>query len=79
MLTLAINNNPSYSLNYYNLACAYSCVGEIEKGLEALENAIEKGYEDLGWIYKDGDLKNVRNHPRFPQLIEKLRNKLKSK
>lgn len=72
LLTRAVNYAPFFDNAYYNLACAYACLGDIGKGLDSLEKAVELGYDDLGWIQRDGDLKNLRNTPRYQRLIQKL-------
>lgn len=78
LLNEAIENDPSDSLSRYNLACAYATIGEIEKGLDALEQAVKSGYTDLGWILKDGDLRPLHSSPRFQKIIEDLRQQLQT-
>ena len=77
MLQKAVKISPHDSLLYYNLACAYACLNKIDKALEVLETSISKGYEDLNWILKDGDLRNIHHTKRFKKIIQKLRQKLK--
>lgn len=76
MLQKAIRCNPHNALTYYNLACAYSCLGQINKALDALETSVRKGYDDVKWIQKDGDLRTLHNQPRFKKLVKKLKEKL---
>ena len=76
ILKQAIANDPYFAIAYYNMACAYSSLGEIEAGMDALEKAVALGYEDLGWIQKDGDLGNLKKSPRFQKLVEELARRL---
>jgi tetratricopeptide (TPR) repeat protein len=59
----------------YNLACSYSNLGNKQAALDALEKAIELGYDDFSYMLKDPDLENVRKHPRFKAILESLRKK----
>ncbi|MFN0009004.1 MAG: hypothetical protein ACKVXR_13970 [Planctomycetota bacterium] len=72
----------------YNLACAYSLKGELDKAFEWIDKAAEWGWgEGEGQIYgmdakgrisevemlkQDPDLENVRKDPRFEKVIERL-------
>ncbi len=57
---------------HYNLACYYSLTGDIEKGIEALAEAIRKGYSNREWLEKDPDLESLRNHPDFTKIPRRL-------
>jgi tetratricopeptide (TPR) repeat protein len=50
----------------------YSILGETDKALEALDRAVRLGDERAEWFQRDPLLKNVREHPRFKQIIESL-------
>jgi hypothetical protein len=50
----------------------YAVLGEKEKALDWLDRATSKGDERLEWFQRDPLLKNVREHPRFKQIIESL-------
>ena len=56
----------------YNLACSYSLVGQPDKAISALENAIELGYLDVEHINEDSDLDNIRSDPRFLNVLARL-------
>jgi hypothetical protein len=60
-------NRPVY---LYNIACAFSRMGELERGLAALEEAVVAGYAELSWLERDGDLDFLRGDPRFTQIVE---------
>ena len=59
--------------NYYNAACLYSRMGEVEKALEFLRTALEKGYHDFAHMEMDDDLDNVRQLPAFMELIRQYK------
>lgn len=60
---------PDDPIVYYNLACSYSLVGDIDASLTALRNAVKRGYGDLNFINKDADLENARKDRRFKRLM----------
>ncbi len=60
---------------FYNLACSYSLLDEVEKALVALEKAVRLGYDDARWLVKDPDLKNLRQDRRFARLYARLSKK----
>ncbi|BBM86009.1 TPR end-of-group domain-containing protein [Candidatus Uabimicrobium amorphum] len=71
-LNKAVAVSPKDGITYYNLACAYSVAGRVELAMDALEKSVDYGYTDLDWMLKDGDLRNVRKHPRFVKLVKRL-------
>lgn len=60
----------------YNLACSYSLVEDLDKALETLKKAIKCGYEDICYLEKDKDLKNLHKDQRFKRYISQLKKKL---
>lgn len=44
---------------YYNLACTYSLLGDVRKGVRNFEKAIAAGYMDYAHIQEDSDLDNI--------------------
>ncbi len=54
---------------HYNLACSLALVGEKNRAIAALKKAIGLGYHDFEHLKQDGDLKNLREDPRFVSLI----------
>lgn len=65
--------------NYYDAACLYARMGEQKKALDALEIAFKKGFHRFYHIDIDNDMDNIRNLPRFKELMQKQREKYKSK
>lgn len=56
----------------YNVACLYALEGEVDKAIDCLEDAIDVGFGNKGWIEQDPDLASIREHPRFQGLLERL-------
>lgn len=63
----------------YNLACAFSMVGNVDKALELMEQSIQAGrpVRMLEWALFDPDLALARKDPRFYEVIETWRKKAK--
>ncbi|HKO98570.1 MAG TPA: tetratricopeptide repeat protein [Pyrinomonadaceae bacterium] len=60
------------ALAYYNLACGYARLGQKEKALEALSNAVNSGYTDRNQFETDPDLASVRSESRFKDILARL-------
>lgn len=56
---------PDNRLVFYNLACSYSLLNQLDEAFAALDSAIKPGYTDVRWLEKDPDLENVRRDVRF--------------
>lgn len=57
---------------HYNLACSLALLGQREEALDALEHAVELGYDDVEHLLADEDLKPLRDDPRFREVVELL-------
>ncbi len=71
-ITRALAIDPEDSATFYNCACAYSKLGDLERAIDLLEEVLRRGssfYKD--WMVHDSDIDPLRNHPRFRQLLEK--------
>lgn len=66
---------PDSALVFYNLACSYSLLKQLDKAFAALDRAVKLGYDDARWLTKDPDLENLRTDSRF----EKIRTGLAKK
>ena len=64
---------PHNPLVFYNLACSYSLIGEVDLAATALEKALVLGYRDFKWLAKDPDLRTLRKHPVFREIQAKIR------
>lgn len=60
---------------HYNLACAYATLGDIERSLDRLEQAMSSNaLESLQeYMKNDSDLDVVRSHPRYQALVERMK------
>lgn len=66
-----LENSDSRTGGTYDAACLYSLMGETEKALEYLEQALERGYRRFAHMNVDRDLNNIRSTVEYKQLIEK--------
>lgn len=66
---------PDNALVFYNLACSYSLMKQLDAAFAALGQAVKLGYDDARWLIKDPDLDNLRQDNRF----EKIRSDLSKK
>ena len=64
---------PSNPTVFYNLACSHSLTGEFDQAAAALERALALGYRDFNWMAKDPDLHNLRQHPLYRGIQDKIR------
>lgn len=55
---------------YYNLACLYAQMNEIDESLWYLKVAMEIDGDVKHWVRKDADLKNVAKSPAFKKMME---------
>jgi tetratricopeptide (TPR) repeat protein len=69
---------PRDPLVFYNLACSYSLNRDFTQAANALEQALNLGYNDFKWLAKDPDLRPLRKQPVYQSIEEKIR-KLKIK
>jgi len=53
-------------------AAFYALLGEKEKALEWLDRAARNGDERLEWFQRDPLLANIREEPRFKQILESI-------
>jgi tetratricopeptide (TPR) repeat protein len=63
---------PDNALVFYNLACSYSLLENVDAGFAALERAVKLGYRDSQWLAKDPDLVNLRKDRRFDAIRRDL-------
>src|SRR5579863_7562964 len=57
----------------YNLACSYSLTGNFNQAAAALTRALDQGYRDFKWLAQDPDLEDLRKHPLFQSVRDKMR------
>jgi tetratricopeptide (TPR) repeat protein len=56
----------------YNLACGYARLGQKDKAILALEQAVDAGFRDKNQFTTDEDMNPLRAEPRFQALLQKL-------
>jgi len=66
----ALELSPGDSLMFYNGACLYAVLGEKQRALDALRQAMALGYSSLAWIKHDPDLDSLRGDPEFIELTK---------
>ncbi len=62
---------PKDPIAFYNLACSYSHLENLDAAFDALHRAFDLGYRDYRHLLKDPDLENVRRDRRFKRLLDK--------
>jgi len=66
----SMKNAPMDSIIQYNGACFFSLAGDYEHALDCLENCLIKvGNINREWLIHDSDMDNIRNHPRYDQIV----------
>jgi tetratricopeptide (TPR) repeat protein len=53
----------------YNRACFESLCGNVDEALALLKIAIEKELSDKEWAKEDPDFENLRDDPRFWEIV----------
>ena len=64
---------PDAYSTYYNVACAYSIMGDRDGALAMLEAALKHGRGNLEWIERDPDFDSMRSDPRFEAFMKRVR------
>jgi tetratricopeptide (TPR) repeat protein len=64
---------PRNPLVFYNLACSYSLNSDLDLAAAALEKALSLGYNDFKWLARDPDLRQLRKHPLYRTIEDKIR------
>ena len=64
--------------NYYDLACAYSLLGETELAFSTLEKTLEEGYNNFSHLRRDIDFEPIRGE-RLDSLIAKYEAKVQER
>jgi tetratricopeptide (TPR) repeat protein len=63
--------DPTHADSYYNLFCLKARQGNQAVAFEWLEQALQKGFDDMDLLYADTDLADTRLLPQFGWLLEK--------
>jgi tetratricopeptide (TPR) repeat protein len=65
-----LNYYPDDAQTHYNVACMYSRLNQLDKSIEWLKKAIDKGFTDWESIKTDEDLDNVRDSTAYQEFIK---------
>jgi serine/threonine protein kinase/Tfp pilus assembly protein PilF len=60
---------------YYQIACVYAVLRETQKAMEWLERSVHTGFSCWPFFRIDPNLQNLREEPKFQQLIADLEHK----
>lgn len=71
----ALIARPDEFATAYNLACTFSLLGDHERALQLLDDAVRYGRGNLAWIEHDPDFDPLRGLPRFVAIVNRLREK----
>jgi len=66
----AIRIDPTFVDPFYNLACLHSTLKDVKRSLFYLKKAVSLNNEARQWAKADEDLKNLRGHREYEQIIE---------
>lgn len=66
---------PDNDESYYGAACLYCRMGEYDKAMSFLRQALEKGYRDFAHINNDEDLDALKQRDDFKALVNELKQK----
>ena len=61
----ALEINPDDARMLYNGGCLYSRLGEVQRAVEMLQQAVARGFSDVGWMKHDADLTALRDNAEF--------------
>ena len=57
---------------YFNMACAYARLKNLDKSFEMLGRAVDEGFANRNTLETDTDLSELRNDARFAQLLARV-------
>ncbi len=63
------NTEYAWTSILYNMACAYSLLGNSDSAMTYLQRTIDAGFQDYDHLLQDSDLDPVRADARFPRLL----------
>lgn len=66
---------PDDPIAFYNLACSYSLLNDIDKAFRSFKKAVNNGYFDFDHVERDDDLSNLREDWRFRRYFSRIKSK----
>jgi len=61
----AIEISPDDPMMLYNCACLHARLGETQRALDLVRQAIARGHLNFGWMRNDPDMASLRDNPEF--------------
>ena len=71
-LRRALELDPDDSVLLYNVACNLAVMGNTNAAIRYLGQAIDNGVVNAAWMRNDKDLANLREDPRFSELLRRV-------
>ena len=68
----ALTADPEEPLVLYNIACAYAVLGDNDRAIQCLEQAVDRGAKWRAWIENDPDFTSLRAHPGFETVLARF-------
>jgi TolB-like protein/tetratricopeptide (TPR) repeat protein len=68
----ALSIDPRDATALYCVGYVYALAGQVERGLDLLERAVDTGFGAADWIVHDPDWEKAREHPRFRAVLARL-------
>ena len=68
-LVRLVPDNPTV---HYNLACSLALLNRKDDSMDALEAAVDLGYDDTAFLRDDDDLVALRGELRFERILRRL-------
>ena len=68
----AIAVDPEDPMLLYNVACTYGVLGKTDECLNALEQAVSKGWGDRSWLEHDSDMDSIRDTARYKAIVQAM-------
>jgi hypothetical protein len=64
--------DPDDPMLLYNVACTYASLNRVDDALDALEQSVDRGFGDKGWMETDSDLDSLHGSQRYNALVQRM-------
>ncbi len=71
-------SQPGQARHQYNLACVYALAGNEQTAIAWLHRSVENGFRRVTTIENDSDLKILREHPQWAEILAAVRTNAQS-
>jgi serine/threonine protein kinase/Flp pilus assembly protein TadD len=68
----AMAADPDDPMLLYNVACTYASLNRVDDALDALEQSVDRGFGDKGWMETDSDLDSLHGSQRYNALVQRM-------